>query len=186
MAVDSNTYGAVAGVEGLARELTKGSATAGTFDTSTVPTLAQVEALLDDGARLLNLRLAGLGFTTPVTDTTVKAMLAPVNEKYGLAMAWRSREMAKAEASESTQGDRWYREFERDVKELLAGNGKALITLGIGRTSELSAGLYAGGISIDDKEDVDDDDDRVAPGFKRDQFRYPGTGTSGVDDLSED
>ena len=186
MAVASDTYGAVAGVEGLARELTKGSATAGQFDTSTVPALAQVEALLDDGARLLNLRLAGLGFTTPVTDSTVKAMLAPVNEKYALAIAWRSREMAKAEAGESTQGDRWYREFERDLKELLAGNGKALMTLGLARTRELSAGLYAGGISIDDKETVDDDDDRTTPGFRRDMMRYPGTGTSGVDDLSED
>lgn len=45
---------------------------------------------------------------------------------------------------------------------------------------------HAGGISVDRKDDVEEDTDRVTPSFERDQFSYPGTESGVDDDIYED
>jgi len=65
MAVGANTYGTVARVEARVGDLVDSR----TFSTLTVPTLAQVEALLDDAANQLNAILKRYGYTVPVNST---------------------------------------------------------------------------------------------------------------------
>lgn len=73
MPLDSNTYGSVAGVAAYTRRLTN---SASTFDTSTRPTLAEVEAFLDQCSDTLNGWLASAGYVIPVTQADAVRVLA--------------------------------------------------------------------------------------------------------------
>lgn len=83
MALDANTYGTVAGVERLIGDIVASR----TFSESTVPTLAQAEAELDNVAADLNSALDVMGYTVPVDETNYAyayGFLKAANE-YGAA-----------------------------------------------------------------------------------------------------
>ena len=65
MAVDSSTYGTVAGVERLIGDIVDSR----TFAAGTVPTLTECEASLDAIADVINARLDYKGYTVPVNET---------------------------------------------------------------------------------------------------------------------
>lgn len=79
MAVDANSYGTVARVEARVGDMVE----ARTFSVSTVPTLAQVENLIDDTAARVNAELRAQGYTVPVdnsgTDVEAFAWLRAAN-----------------------------------------------------------------------------------------------------------
>lgn len=85
MALDSNTYGLVAGVERLIGDIIVSR----TFTTGTTPTLLQAEAELDAAAMDLNRELDQAGYTVPVLDAdfpTAYGFLKAANE-YGASAA---------------------------------------------------------------------------------------------------
>ncbi len=65
MAVDTNTYGTVARVQARVGDLVSGRV----FSTGTIPTLAQVEEILDDTAARLNMELRANGYDVPVANS---------------------------------------------------------------------------------------------------------------------
>jgi len=67
MTVGANSYGTVLDVAALTNAYLNAS---NTFDTSTVPTLTQVEGWIDQVSGIMNTALAGQGFTIPVTQAT--------------------------------------------------------------------------------------------------------------------
>jgi hypothetical protein len=70
MALNANSYGSVAGVAALVRHI------AGTgFTASSKPTLAEVEAFLDQRSAILNAWLAQAGYTVPVTNAQAALVL---------------------------------------------------------------------------------------------------------------
>jgi hypothetical protein len=81
---------------------------------------------------------------------------------------------------------KWSRKATKSVGDLSISYGdlaKSFADLAqrLRRTASLQlAAPYAGGISIDDKESVEDDSDRVVPAFRVGMHENPGTGT---DDL---
>ena len=70
MAVDVNSYGTILGVQSLVGDIPLNTTTARTFSTTTVPTLAQVEAYIDDVADELNSCLSDIGYIVPVVSAT--------------------------------------------------------------------------------------------------------------------
>lgn len=72
MTVGANSYGSAEEVAALTRRFTAN----GSFTTSTIPTLAQVESFLDTMSAWLNVCLARNGFKIPVTQADVKKVLA--------------------------------------------------------------------------------------------------------------
>ena len=83
MALDSNTYGTVAGVERLIGDIVESR----TFSGSTVPSTTQVEAELDNAGYDLNRELDQVGYTVPVVEAdypTAFNFLKAANE-YGAA-----------------------------------------------------------------------------------------------------
>ncbi len=83
MTVGANTYGEVAGIQRLIGDIVESR----TFGTGTVPTLAQVEAELDNAAADLNRELDAAGYTVKLDATeypTSYAFLKAANE-YGAA-----------------------------------------------------------------------------------------------------
>lgn len=71
MAIGANSYGTVAEVASLAFRYTN----SGSFDTTTNPTAARVEAIIDRVSGVVNAYLAQLGFTIPVSQADAKLML---------------------------------------------------------------------------------------------------------------
>ena len=86
MGLAANTYGTVARVEARIGDLVDGRV----FATGTIPTLAQVEALLDDTAAQLNAVLKRYGYTVPVVtgnDPEAFAWLQAANSAGAAALA---------------------------------------------------------------------------------------------------
>lgn len=76
MTVGANSYGTAAGVAAFTNRWTA----SGSYTTSTRPTLAQVEAWIDQVSATLNVALAGAGFSIPVTNADAKLSLIAVVE----------------------------------------------------------------------------------------------------------
>jgi hypothetical protein len=74
MAIDDNSYGSVAEVAALTLRYA-GEGAAGTYDATTRPTEAQVEAFVDRVSGILNVLLAQAGFEIPVSQADAKLAL---------------------------------------------------------------------------------------------------------------
>ena len=73
MAIGANSYGSVAGVAALAYRWTNEQET---FDTTTEPTLAQIEAWINQVSAMLNVALAQCRYSTlPITIDTITDMM---------------------------------------------------------------------------------------------------------------
>ena len=78
MAVDANSYGTAAGVAVYAPMHANSS---GTFDASTDPALATVEAWIDQLSAAANLELANYGYSTPTTGDKATWLTGWVNQE---------------------------------------------------------------------------------------------------------
>lgn len=65
MTVGANSYGVATDIAALTNAYLNAS---GAYDTSTVPTLTQVEGWIDQVSGIMNTALAGQGFTVPVSQ----------------------------------------------------------------------------------------------------------------------
>ncbi len=74
MSVGVDSYGSATEVAAITPRYT----TAGSFTTTTRPTLAQVETWIDNASATLNVMLAKAGFHTPIVQTTAKVACAQV------------------------------------------------------------------------------------------------------------
>ena len=179
MGISASPYGSASGVARKARFLLE-STSASNFSASTAPTLTEMNALLLEGAREMDLEFAGTGLTTPLTASELKAVLSPVNEYYGAAMAFFTRSVSRGftdtEEGEG-RGGVWWGLFRKAMDRLVKDNCTALVRLGAGRAVALSAGLSVPSISIAEREDAYDDTDWDKPFFKRKLFDYD-TGAS--------
>lgn len=104
-------------------------------------------------------------------DETIIAVLTSIEPNYARAAVLCCRAIA---ALYSRLDDR------RSEEQQESASQKAKAYLALATTLELKASRtgiipYAGGISVADKQSVDDNQDRVAPAFTKDQFSEPGT-----------
>jgi hypothetical protein len=76
MAIGANSYGTVADVAALSRIWT--DPTTKTYTTGTNPTLTSVESFIDQVSAIMNVTLADMGFTIPVTQADAKLSIASV------------------------------------------------------------------------------------------------------------
>lgn len=140
--------------------------TASTFDTSTSPTLAEVNAWLSSGSSIINAKLASKGYDAIGANSAAFEFARQANAFYGAYMAERSRLSARVSKQENTRGDVFKSDFE-DTLEMLIGLD--LSRMGVSR-SNAPPTPYAGGISQSDKENYEADTDRIAPRFARGMF----------------
>lgn len=155
------SYGSASDVGALTRNLL-GSASE--FDTTTCPTLVQITAWLSTGCALIEATLADRGYSTIPTSSAVYGVAAQANALYAAWMAERSRINARLAQGERTRADMFKKDF-YDLLDILKGFDLSSLSLTQTRTS------YAGGISVSDKNAVEDNSDRVQPRFTRGDFR---------------
>jgi len=136
-----------------------------TFTATTLPSLTQVNALIDRAYSRVNSRLAANGYSVPVTaGTTTYDELTDIEALYAAARAQGSRISSRIGPNERSKSDVLLEQHDKALKALLK---RDLSRAGVTHTGK----AYAGGISVDDKQAQEDDTDRVEPRFKTDQFR---------------
>jgi hypothetical protein len=147
------------------------------------PSASEVNDWLDEGAGYIDAKLSNAGYTTPVASSaSAYKLLRNLNATFGAAMVEMSRNVANTAAGEQTRGAMLESRFWKGVDNLLTVD---LSALGVPYTSA----IYAGGISIADKNSVEDNTDRPMTAFKRGMFANPGAGTTEIgtsDDDEED
>jgi len=141
----------------------------GSFDTSTCPTLTDVNFWLSSGCSVINAHLAGAGYSAIGATSAAYGIAQAANALYGAWFAEQSRLSARVSADERVRADRFKKDFFDHLDMLTA------LDLGrMGVTRQVS-GIYFGGISNSDKETVASDTDRVVPRFSRGMGRNPET-----------
>ena len=155
------------------------------FTSSTKPTKTAVNRFVDAGYAIINGRLEGAGYSTPVAATaTIYEQLVDLNSLYAAGRAEMVRMTARTAATERTRSQMFMDQFNSGMDALLKMN---LARAGATRAS--AGALYVGGISSSDKDARNADTDRVKPRFNRGQWRASGTarpsGTDSVSDESE-
>ena len=164
MAVDANTYGTVARVEALVRDIPDG----GSFTTGTTPKLAEVEQFLDDVADEINEALRAAGYTVPVAtaspDTESNGRLVRVNT-FGAAATVIGMYPTEAFNPDNPDMKNRMDYFEGRLTKLLEDirDKKLAATFTTGKLKRVFAG------SQEDK-----DGNEKLPVFTRDVTDYPG------------
>lgn len=153
-------YASASDVSALTRNLI-GAASA--FDTTTCPTLAQVNVWLTTGCAVINSRLAGMGYDALTSGTGPYEVAQQANACYAAWFAERSRQNARTSADERARADIFKEDFESLMEILLEMD---LSRSGATQTSR----AYAGGISLSDKDTVESDTDRTPSRFVREMF----------------
>ena len=144
---------------------------ASTFSTSTSPTLTSVNNWLSSGCAVIETALAGEGYSIPpASGTRVYDWLTELNSLYTAARVELSRTNITLEPGARTRGQVFDEMFYAQLDRLLD-----MDLSGVGLSRATAGKVYAGGISISDKDDRRADTDRVQPRFKRGQFDFPGT-----------
>jgi hypothetical protein len=148
-------------------------------DTSTSPSLVRVNKWLQQGFSEINMTLGSRGYSVPAASgITMYDQLEELNALFGAGHAEMSRLNVTLLPGERTRGQVFLKMFYDGLQRLVDMD----LTAGGLTTNSNQGYVYAGGISISDKETYEDDTDRVLPRFKRDMFTFGSTSTEEEDD----
>jgi hypothetical protein len=141
MPLSSNAYGSVLEVAAYVQHAANG---AGTFDTTTSPTIVQVEQFIERRSALLNACLAEAGYTVPVTVAQAKLIL----DHYAVMGAAGDVELSLRNSGtsdeENPRAPQFLNEFNTACNFLKSAAFAALL-VPQGTASPAIAGLYVGG-----------------------------------------
>ena len=167
MTIGANSYGSVSSVAAFTRHLLDGQSG---FNSTTRPTLAEVEAMIDRASAALNLALAGAGLAVPVTqpdarlacDEWVIARVAGMVELTRQAQGW-----SGDEAGGRAGG---FLGLHAPAREFAQANARAFKRLGCAVSDEAAQGLaFTGETAPADRPDRADPS-LASPRFRRDLF----------------
>lgn len=160
MAIGANSYGTAAGIGGLTPRYAN---TGGTFDTSTRPTLAQVEASIDQVSGIVNSYLAQAGFTVPVTQADVKLALTLFVQEEVAAIVEGINGSGRFGPTTSAPGKRGrFAVLTEDARAFIEGQAFGFELLGAARKSGIADGIAF--------RETDQSGNAVAPIFERKAF----------------
>ena len=161
-------YCSASDVAGLSYSLIDGGST---FSASTNPTTSQVTVWLSSGCSIIESHMSSWGYSVPPGSSSgVWYMLADLNALFGAARAELSRTNITVGPGERTRGQVYNDMFWKGLFNLRLID---LTEVGLSRRS--SDKIYVGGVSKDDKDTWESDDDRVEPRLRRGMFKMPGS-----------
>ena len=118
---------------------------------------------MSSGCALIETRLQSLGYGAVPATAGIYSYLGDLESSYAAYRAELARGSPRTAAGERSRADGFKKAFDDGLKSLAEMD---LSRSGVEHTSK----LYAGGISVDDKETVESDSDRVEPRFFRNVF----------------
>ena len=164
-------YASASNVEPFCRQILSIAQGASAFSAITDPSLTDVNTWLSSGCSIIETKFQAKGYSIPIgSDATIYDALRQINAYYAVAMVELTHTNVIIGPGERTRGQLFMSRFETDLDSLLSSD---LTQAGV--TKSDTAPLYAGGISVSDKDSKEDDTDRVKPRFVRNQFGFPGT-----------
>ena len=177
MTLRDDSYGTVVEVTAFTRLLLDGAAA---FNSTTVPTITQIEKFIDRASAYVNIALNTHGFTTPVTNSTAVLML----DDWVVAEASMYTELTQRGAGfNDKEGSRTssFKSLGNSAMECVEVNALGLKRLGVTVGHRLSDGLAF--TALDDQDERSDPNDSTLeqPVFTRGLF-----GASSNDADSED
>ncbi len=147
--------------------------------TANAPSTTNVNNWLEEGAKYIDAKLSGAGYSVPITSAaSAYHLLQSLNTLFGAAMVESAYSVETSSGTGTTRAESLETRFWKGVENLLRLD---LSGMGVAHTCQ----AYAGGISLADKDSVEDDTDRTPLAFRRGQHAYPGAGTTGADAPSD-
>jgi len=167
VALRSDSYGTVAEVVPLVRYLLDGQST---FNSTTLPTLTEVEKFVDRASGVLNISLKQAGFTTPINSTNANSTAKLVCDDWVVAEAASMVEMTKIGVGFSDlDGSRTgaFRGLHRRAQQFVADNSLGLKYEGAALTRKSSDGLQFTALEVRSQRDDPTDTTLEQPKFRR-------------------
>jgi hypothetical protein len=138
MTIGENSYGTTTGGAALTpRHADPG----GDFNSTTRPTLAQAEKLIDQVSALVNSILAQTGFAVPVTNADVKAALEMFVTEEVAAIVEGINGSGRFGPSDKGPGRSRFTLIQDDVQSFIQANATGFERLGATRTYHVTAGI---------------------------------------------
>ena len=166
MAIRADSYSSIAGIVAVTRHLLDGQTT---FNSTTLPTLTEVESFVDEASGHLNTALAGAGFTTPVTNSTAKLALSSW-------VRWRAREyteLTQQRGGFSGEQSGMMSGLYKEANEFVEAGAAGWKQIGAAVSRKSSDGLAFTALDTHTERSDPDDGDREQPMFRRRQFDAP-------------
>lgn len=157
MSVSANSYGAATDVASLTRRFTA----AGSYTTTTNPTLAQVEGWIDQVSSTLNLLLAEQGFRIPLTQADCVLTLKLFVETEVADLANYANSAGRFFTNQQYTTGPW-KAISKEAADFIKAHANGFEQLGATRTREGLNGL--------DARTTDDSGAEIEPLFARKQF----------------
>jgi hypothetical protein len=132
MTLAANSYGSIADVAGR----TPGAYlnTSGTFDTTTMPTLAQVETYIDEISAIMNAALADARFVVPVTQTDAKKAIGAIVNDLAADKTHAKNSSGRFFTERALNSSlSIYEQISREIKSWVEANAQGLENLGATR-----------------------------------------------------
>ena len=178
MTIRADSYGSVANVLAFTRHYLDGQSN---FNSTTRPTLTEVEAFIDRASAYMNIALENHGLASPVTNTTAKLAI-------GDWVVERSAELVemtqRGTGYSGDEGSRIYvfRNLYKLANEFVKDNLFGLKQLGLSVDSKVSAGLEFTALDTQDDRSDPDDTSLEQPMFSRRRFGYDDPYGAGEED----
>jgi hypothetical protein len=168
MTIRGDSYGSVAEVLAFTKHLLDGETT---FNTTTRPTLTEVEKFIDRASGYMNLALEAHGFSSPITNTTAALPIADwVVERSAEQVEMTQRGVGYNDPEGSRVSV--FRRLYSDAMEFVEDNMLAFKHMGITQDYQMSDGLAFTGLDIQSDRLDPDDTSLEQPLFHRRKFSY--------------
>ena len=166
MAIRNDSYGSTAEVLAFSRYLLAGQSN---FNSTTRPTITEVEKFIDRASGALNVALAKAGLGVPVTNTTAKLLL----DEWVVTKTVEHVELTQRGTGFSDgEGSRYigFRNLHKAADEFVTTNAMGLKRIGVTIDVQLNQGLAYTGLDAQADRADPDDSSLEQPKFKRGLF----------------
>jgi hypothetical protein len=163
MAIRDDSYGSVDEVKAFTRYLLGGQST---FNSTTQPTITEVEKFIDRASGHLNVALSKAGFSTPVSNTTAALSL----DDWVVARATEYVELTqRGQGFSDAEGSRYiaFRNMRKAAEDFVDTMQLGLKRLGVTVTYKASDGLAFTGLDAKAERDDPSDTSLAQPKFER-------------------
>lgn len=182
MGTRSDSYSSTGEVRAFTRHLLDAQST---FNSTTQPTLTEVEKFIDRASGVLNLALSGKGLTTPVSNTTAKLACDDwVTERAVEYVELTQRGVGYSDGEGSRVAS--FRNLQKSAAEFAAINRLGFVRLGVTQTDRASDGLQFTGLDAHADRSDPSDTGLEQPLFTRHQFDEPSASRFTADEDDDD
>jgi hypothetical protein len=170
MTLRSDSYSSTAEVTAFTRHLLGGQTA---YNSTTTPTVTEIEKFIDRASANLNMALAQVGFHVPLNSTNANSTAKLVCDDWVTQRATEYTELTQRgagfnESEDSRAG--FFMNLTKSARTFAEENRMGLLRLGAHFTYNLSDGLKFTGETIQDERTDKDDTSLEKPKFKRGLF----------------